>query len=499
MTKRLIVFVHGWSTTHTSTYGGLPKRISAEAARVGVDVSVSEVFLSKYVSFRDEVRVEDVATAFEAAVRTELETLVEAHGQFTAITHSTGAPALREWHRRFYVDKERSGPCPMRHLIMLAPANFGSALAIIGKGRLGRIKSFFQGVEPGTGVLNWLQLGSADSWALNEWWITSGAEHIGGDSGIFPFVITGQSIDRKLYDHLNTYTGESGSDGVIRVAAANLNATYVRLRQHSVAPGEDGALKARLRESDPVEAPRTAMRVVAGASHSGKDMGIMRSVDPRPGYRKGQEVADAIIAAMLVDTAEDYDALIPAWDAATAEVQEEERLEIEDRLLLPDSFFIHDRYSMVIARMRDSAGHSVADFDLLLTGDDHSPDRLPDGFLVDRQWNADARTLTFLFNNDVMVGSDEPVARVGREYRAPLPGANRLGMIIKPRPDEGFVHYVDSEVAATPSAVKRFLKPNQTTLVDIELERVVRRGTYELDRGFDQRGFKHSDPGDPVE
>ena len=42
-------------------------------------------------------------------------------------------------------------------------------------------------------------------------------------------MVIGQTIDRKLYDNLNTYTGESGSDGVVRVAAANLNSAYVRL------------------------------------------------------------------------------------------------------------------------------------------------------------------------------------------------------------------------------------------------------------------------------
>eukprot|EP01031_Cornospumella_fuschlensis_P043536 gene43536-53229_t len=44
---------------------------------------------------------------------------------------------------------------------MLAPANFGSALAQLGKGRVGRLKAWFSGVEPGQGVLDWLELGSS--------------------------------------------------------------------------------------------------------------------------------------------------------------------------------------------------------------------------------------------------------------------------------------------------------------------------------------------------
>ena len=30
-----VVFVHGWSVTHTNTYGGLPERLAAEAAAAG--------------------------------------------------------------------------------------------------------------------------------------------------------------------------------------------------------------------------------------------------------------------------------------------------------------------------------------------------------------------------------------------------------------------------------------------------------------------------------
>ena len=75
--------------------------------------------------------------------------------------------------------------------------------------------------------LDWLILGSVEAWELNLDWILNGGRQI-GTSGFFPFVLTGQSIDRKLYDILNSYTGESGSDGVVRVASANLNATYIK-------------------------------------------------------------------------------------------------------------------------------------------------------------------------------------------------------------------------------------------------------------------------------
>src|SRR4029079_13272815 len=115
----------------------------------------------------------------------------------------------------------------MSHLIQLAPANFGSALAQLGKERLSRIATWFQGVEPGTGALDCLELGSPESWKLTEAWIRESAK-VMKSGRTFPFVLTGQSIDHKLYDHVNSYTGEIGSDGVVRVAEANVQIKHPR-------------------------------------------------------------------------------------------------------------------------------------------------------------------------------------------------------------------------------------------------------------------------------
>src|SRR5690349_6560772 len=85
--------------------------------------------------------------------------------RFACITHSTGGPVVRRWMDVHYAG--RLEKCPLQHLVMLAPANHGSALAQLGKVRLARMKFFFEGVQPGAGVLDCLELGSAQSWALN--------------------------------------------------------------------------------------------------------------------------------------------------------------------------------------------------------------------------------------------------------------------------------------------------------------------------------------------
>jgi hypothetical protein len=54
------------------------------------------------------------------------------------------------------------------------------------------------------------------------------------DAGLYTFVLTGQTIDRSFYDNLNSYTDEAGSDGVVRVTAANMNYGLQRLEQQEV-------------------------------------------------------------------------------------------------------------------------------------------------------------------------------------------------------------------------------------------------------------------------
>ena len=497
---RLIVFVHGWSVTHTDTYGGLPERLVAESKAAGLSLVVKQIYLGRYISFHDEVRLRDISYAFQDAVERELRGAVEQYGRFACITHSTGGPVVRDWWQRYH--RERPGACPMSHLVMLAPANFGSALAQLGKGRVSRLKSWFEGVEPGQGVLDWLELGSREAWQLNEAWIDC-EESVIGARGMYPFVLTGQSIDRKFYDNLNTYTGETGSDGVVRVAAANLNATRVRLSQSAVRKERGGGFSAPeliLGDGAAVtHAPKTAMRVLAGKAHSGKDMGIMRSVSARAGVRKDAETVGAILDCLKVASPQEYRELSRRFEAETAQVQEAERKEVQSRLLLPDNFFIHDRYSMVIFRVHDEAGHAVEDFDLVLTaGPNDDPNHLPKGFALDRQGNKrDRGTITYYFNWDVMCGCPE-VVHEGRVLRPASPGAQGLGLQIRPRPTEGFVHYLPCAIGASTELLREIMLPNQTTLVDITLRRIVRRGVFELDRGVQQKSFKQTKPGDPI-
>lgn len=502
--KTVVVFVHGWSVTNTNTYGGLPARLRNEAAAQGLDLKIKQIFLGRYISFHDEVRVKDISRAFRTAVEDELKNLLADGTRFICITHSTGGPVIRDWWHRYYDGVKGSGTCPMSHLIMLAPANFGSALAQLGKGRVGRLKSWMGGVEPGQGVLDWLELGSSPGWDLNTAWIDSSGDQIGA-KGIFPFVLTGQAIDRKIYDNLNTYTGESGSDGVVRVAAADLNARRILLEQQAPVPkaGEPGRYQARqLDVADFKQAPPTALRVVRKSSHSGKSMGIMRSVSKTAGGKKGRDTVAAIIDCVNVRTKAQYTGVVRKHAKETAEVQSEERLEVEENLLLPDSHFVHDQYSMVVFRVTDDHGHAVRDYDLLLTAGAHSdPNHLPRGFFIDRQRNrVNPETITYFVNHDVMHGAPE-VATDSKVIRGSGPGAQALGFRILPRPAKGFVHYLPCEIQASSDLLDIATGANSSTLIDVRLRRVVRKNVFRMSRmqGDSVAGdFKKTKPGDKI-
>lgn len=90
-----VVFVHGWSVTHTNTYGGLPAALAKRAADHGLTLDIDHLYLAKYVSFADEVTVEDIARGMEHAVQQEIVPRLKSGERFACVTHSTGGPVVR--------------------------------------------------------------------------------------------------------------------------------------------------------------------------------------------------------------------------------------------------------------------------------------------------------------------------------------------------------------------------------------------------------------------
>lgn len=466
----LIVFVHGWSVTNTNTYGGLPAAL-VKNAPPELKLKVTHLYLAKYVSFADEVKVDDIARGMQQALATEVLPELAKGERFACITHSTGGPVARKWIDLYYRGKlER---CPLGHLIMLAPANHGSALAQLGKSRVSRMKFFVDGVQPGAGVLDWLELGSDQSWELNHEWLTYDCV----PAGLYPFVLTGQKIDRALYDNLNSYTDEVGSDGVVRVAASNLNYGLIRLVQAN----SDLELKKDDRSK------KTALGVLPGRSHSGAKMGILASA--RADDDGTHPTVKWVLECMTVDSAAAYSRVAKKLDELTAITQEIEHKEEVKDLFVFKRTFITNRYCMLIIRITDDRGNNLSDYDVIFTaGPEYDPNHLPPGFFVDRQRNQlNPGKLTYYIDYDVM-----------NDWLTKPQLEGKFGVRIAARPAAGFAYYTVAEHKGTFAALRRYFEPNQTLMIEVQLKRRVVEGVFRLTRNLNPEDFRKQDKGNEL-
>ncbi|MCF6268861.1 MAG: hypothetical protein L3J41_04050 [Melioribacteraceae bacterium] len=440
-----LIFVHGWSVTDTETYGQLPEALEINAP-LELELNIQHIYLGRYISFHDEVTVDDIARAFEKARKD----LFGEDGEFSCITHSTGGPVIRAWVERFY-GADNLSSLPLKHLIMLAPANHGSSLAQLGKARIGRIKSWFQGIEPGQGVLNWLELGSHEQRTLNLAWL----DYKTANNGFFPVVITGETIDKKLYDYLNSYTAEKGSDGVVRVTSANLNYRYIHLKQNTSLPkltlhdNDDSLPIYPLEQNGDIKIPlqRCALEVIPKASHSGEAKGIMRSVTKR--NSKNKPIVKSVLESLQVNNTQDYEVLVNKMQMRMAKVQ------------------YQSKYTMIVVRVSDNQGNEITDYDLFfLAGNEYRMDKLPKGFFVDRQKNRiNSCHLTYYLNDTKMNNIVD----------------GKIGFRVVARPSEGFAYYSPGEFRSESISVTDLLIGNETLLLDIELKRNVDVHTFVAD------------------
>ena len=64
-----LIFVHGWSVTNTDTYGNLPQALVNQAASTTLELTIDHIQLSRYISFNDQTRMQDIARALDQALR----------------------------------------------------------------------------------------------------------------------------------------------------------------------------------------------------------------------------------------------------------------------------------------------------------------------------------------------------------------------------------------------------------------------------------------------
>jgi len=197
----------------------------------------------------DDVRVEDVGKRMESVIRAAI-AANQLTVPFDLIVHSTGGLVAREWLSRFYPD---GGNAPVKRVIMLAPANFGSRLASLGKSMIGR-------------------------------------------------VIVGS---RPYASELRQIVNENGSDGTVRCAAANLNAVGMTV---------DFSVDANNPEVRPWSW-RSGQAQFPFAVLPDRDHSSIHEPLEASGAQDAisQRLGDLILAALACNTPEAYQVIYTAW------------------------------------------------------------------------------------------------------------------------------------------------------------------------------------------
>ncbi|HEY2345975.1 MAG TPA: hypothetical protein VGH80_08830 [Xanthomonadaceae bacterium] len=210
-----LVIVHGWSDTAAS-FDHIAERLIAS----GLKLDVATIRLADYVSLNDTITFADLREAMMTAWRNQ--GLPLDPRSVDVIVHSTGALVTRDWMTTYFTPATN----PINRLVMLAPANFGSPLATMGRSLIGRIVKGFGSDLPfqtGTQILKGLEIASPYSWELakrdrfdpdNTWY---------GPGRVLCSVLVGTSG----YTGISALANKPGTDGTVRVSTANLNPQLV--------------------------------------------------------------------------------------------------------------------------------------------------------------------------------------------------------------------------------------------------------------------------------
>ena len=357
---RQIAILHGWNDT-SGSFRKLERFLAAE----GYDIT--RIWLGDYISTDDDVRIEDVARRMQAVIR-EKQDADELGPHFDLIGHSTAGLVMREWAATYYPDGQH---CPVQRMLMLAPANFGSRLATLGNSFIGRARAFRNGFQSGREMLNALELGSPYQRSLvTRDLLDPDGAGTGpyGPGGIWPFVIIGS----RGYRGARRLVNEDGSDGTVRVPAANLNTAGITVdfTENVEKPG----IRAWGSRTGGMTLP---FAVLPDRDHTqikfpGDSSGAAADISNRLG--------NLILEALACETADEHQQIAARWrevSEETAALADSKRRRGLFRSGTPLAQEVH-QYLQVITRVRDDQGEPVNDYFIEF----FSPDATSDASLL---------------------------------------------------------------------------------------------------------------------
>lgn len=348
---RQVAILHGWSDTSDS-FVPLAQFLQANGYKT------IPLWLGDYISLNDDVKVEDVAKRMDDVVKQAIadQGLDE---PFDLIVHSTGGLVARQWLSTYYAG---AATMPVRRLLMLAPANFGSRLAAMGKSMLGRIvKGWNNWFHTGQEMLNGLELASPLQWDLarQDLFIPdegAAAPSCYGLDRVLPFVIVGS---HPYPSGPRTIVNENGSDGTVRVAAANLNAQGITV-DFSADPKGPRVTPWMKRHGEDFMFP---LAVLPDRTHAS----IINPAAPDvpANIADNQALGRLILDALACDTPAQYKPILDDWyrlseqTAKLADDEAERTRVFKGENVSPDYFH---QYMQVVVRVVDDHGADVPDF-----------------------------------------------------------------------------------------------------------------------------------------
>ena len=359
MPDRSIVILHGWSDT-SRTFEPLARLLRA---RLGREVSI--VSLADYISMEDEVRFDDITEAMTSAWRAH--GLPQDKGSVDAIVHSTGGLVIRDWLQRNF----QPAHAPVKHLVMLAPANFGSPLAHKGRSFIGRVYKGFiakrpagRAFETGTHILRGLELASPYTWQLAE------RDRFGMGARMYQpgNVLCTVLVGNTGYNGISSIANEEGSDGTVRVSTSNMNCVRIEavFPARSDGEGHGHNVEYTLETSSGV----AAFGVLNGHNHSS----ITLSHRKRPPVeREGRTTRDGDLVAKIVRGLTVADEDFEAW---TRELEDGNRALLDRTVRSPDKH----GFQNTVVRVQDQYGVGVDDYLLEFYEEDDDRDRIAQMF-----------------------------------------------------------------------------------------------------------------------
>ncbi|MGH8095073.1 MAG: esterase/lipase family protein [Chthoniobacterales bacterium] len=488
-----IVLIHGYSSESPTPdpasieniYGDLPQRLRAS-------YDVVEVDLSRYVSLNDSVSVADIARALHRALLEQHPALLESG--FHVVIHSTGALVIRTWIRLFSPQ-----PSPVRNLIYLAGANLGSGWASIGQGQVARWGRFVfeRGAQRGVKVLQSLELGSSPTIDLHLFFTRPGSRML-EDYKVQEFIIIGTQADPSWFEFPIRYAHEDGSDGVVRVAAGNLNFNHLVIGPDDKAallpwPAIRAAAQAAVAKADFPEYYEVKEHSCAGedrqavpcgipysCAHSGDQMGIVYGTIPRDQVARmlklALETPEATMAA--------YQSAVAAFDQETALTFQTAKTMQKPGLFnfLDDPRNQYDPHAQVVFRLWDQDGSPI-------------PIGSSDIFFVSQQGGKGTLPVQSIIENSVVSGVAPNVIvfylRVQRFDRGAKDWVDQLANVsdfaleitaIEPAAptDNPLISYLPLRMPLSAEELEVLIQPHRTTIIDVTLLRLPSPDLYQL-------------------